>query len=296
MHTIILRHLPAFILGFLLLAGCQKPADIALTPEVIDDNLEVLAVALPDSNIAVSSVDSSGVLPEDQVNYNGSFVVQSVTWDAGSSVLSAAYSRVFFADSIVRVLGRRVGTGGMDVGTLSLNGSLMVKWPYRISLGRIFGVDTSITRGVEYLVDLTQSYQSDHAYSWTVMTRLVPVFTVSIQTPEDLTVLSPRGGAVIPRTKDLDIRWNGGKGKMSVIVSQYDPPTRTVKPILELRVKANNGKAVVPAKLLSTLPQQRYFVLTFILANRKEVTVTQPATGTILVQAAAVHNCYVEVR
>ena len=101
---------------------------------------------------------------------------------------------------------------------------------------------------------------------------------------------------MIPRTKDLDIRWNGGKGKMSVIVSQYDPPTRTVKPILELRVKANNGKAVVPAKLLSTLPQQRYFVLTFILANRKEVTVTQPATGTILVQAAAVHNCYVEVR
>ncbi len=284
------------LIGLLAIAGCQQPADIALTPEVIDDNLEVHAVVLPDSNIVVSSVDSSGILPDDQVRYDGSCVINSVTWDAGSAVYSAAYSRVFFADSVARVLGRKVGVGGLDVGTLALNGSLMPKVPHRIPVDRFFGRDTSIVRGVEYLMDLTQSYQADHAYSWTVYSHLSPVLTVSIDTPEPLLVLSPRGGAVLPRNKNAEILWKGGKGKLSIIVSQYDPLLKRAKPLLELRVKTNTGRAVLPVKLLAMLPAQRYFVLTFILANKKETSVSQPASGTILVQAASVHNSYVEVR
>jgi len=292
-----LQFLPiAALLGLLSVAGCQKPADVALTPEITDDNIEVNAVVLPDTNIAVSSVDSSAVLPDDQVRYDGSCVINSVTWDAGSAAFTAAYSRVFFADSVVRVLGRKVGVGGLDVGTLTLNSALMLKVSHRIPLDRLFGRDTNVVRGVEYLMDLTQSYQADHSYSWTVYSHLSPVFTVGIETPEALSVLAPRGGSVLPRDKNAEILWKGGKGKVSIIVSQYDLLLKRAKPLLELRVKSNTGRAMLPVKLLAMLPAQRYFVLTFILANRKEISVSQPASGTILVQAASVYNSYVEVR
>ena len=296
MRTHALSFLILLLIGLLSIAGCQQPADIALTPEISDDNLEVHAVVLPDSNIAVSSVDSSAVLPDDQVRYDGSCVINSVTWDAGSAVFTTAYSRVFFADSVVRVVGRKVGVGGMDAGALTLNGALMLKIPHRIPVDRFFGHDSTIVRGVEYLMDLTQSYQADHAYSWIVYSHLSPVLNVAIETPEALSVLSPRGGAVLLRNKNAEILWKGGKGKVSIIVSQYDPLLKRAKPLLELRVKANTGRAVLPVKLLAMLPAQRYFVLTFILANRKETPVSQPASGTILVQAASVYNSYVEVR
>jgi hypothetical protein len=295
-RSLLMFGLRVVAIGLLGVAGCQQPADIALTPEITDDNLEVHAVVLPDADIAVSSVDSSAVLPDDQVRFDGSCVINSVTWDAGSVVLNAAYSRVFFADSVVRVLGRKVGVVGMDVGTLTLNSSLMIKVPHRIPVDRLFGRDTSVIRGVEYLMDLTQSYQADHAYSWTVYYHLAPVLTVGIETPEALSVLSPRGGSVLPRNKNAEILWSGGKGKVSIIVSKYDPLLKKATPLLDLRVKANNGRAVLPVKLLAMLPAQRYFVLTFILSNRKEISVSQPATGTIMVQAASVYNSYVELR
>jgi hypothetical protein len=296
MRTHAISFLILLLIGLLAIAGCQQPADIALTPEVSDDNLEVHAVVLPDTNIAVSSVDSSAVLPDDQVRYDGSCVINSVTWDAGTAVFTTAYSRVFFADSVVRVVGRKVGVGGMDAGALTLNGALMLKVPHRIPVARLFGHDSTIVRGVEYLMDLTQSYQADHLYSWIVYSHLSPVLNVAIDTPEPLSVLSPRGGAVLSRNKNAEILWKGGKGKVSIIVSQYDPLLKRAKPLLELRVKANTGRAVLPVKLLAMLPATRYFVLTFILANRKETPVSQPASGTILVQAASVYNSYVEVR
>jgi hypothetical protein len=75
MRTLSFTVLLALLLGALVLAGCKQPTDIELKPDVADDNLELNAVVLPDSHIAVSSVDSSAVLPYDQVRYDGLFAV-----------------------------------------------------------------------------------------------------------------------------------------------------------------------------------------------------------------------------
>ncbi len=280
----------------LLVAGCRQPSDIELVPDEDASNLEVFPVALPDTNIVTSSIDSTGVLPEDQVRYAGTFVINSVTWDAGGVPRTLAYSRVFFADSVVRVLGRHVGFMGQDVGTVTLNNAIMFKLPHRISVGNIIGRDTSVVRGVEYLADLTSSYRSDWQYSWVVISRLVPVLTVTAETPENLTVVLPRGGTIHPRKDDLPVRWVGGKGKMSIIVSVYDPFQKKAKPLLELRARANNGRGVIPAKLLTQLPTGTTFVLTFVLANRKEIQISDPLSGKILTQAASVYSSFIELR
>lgn len=53
---------------------------------------------------------------------------------------------------------------------------------------------------------------------------------------------------------------------------------------------------MIPAKLLTQLPRGTTFVLTFVLANKKEVQVSQPVPGKIFAQAASVYNCFIELR
>lgn len=290
------RLLVVFSLLALAIGGCKHPSEVELVDEASTTNLEAFAVSIPDSNIATASVDSSGVLPDEEIKAAAAFLINAVTWDAGSVKKTVAYSRAFFADSVVRLSGSTVGFIGRDVGSVVLDGALMVKIPHRIPILRPVLSDSAIIRGVEYLSDLTGSYQHDHAYSWTVMNRLQPILTVGERSPEALNVLSPRGGAIHARSSNMPIAWNGGKGKMTVIISYYDVIRKKTRPLLELRVRTNNGRAVIPAKLLAQLPPGTTFVLTFVLANKTVTTVTQPVTGRVLTQAAAVYNVFVELR
>jgi hypothetical protein len=282
------------VLSFI--AGCKQPADIELTSDSDGENLEVYSVASSDPDIATSPVDSIAVLPEEQTKHFGLFVINSVTWDDGSTPRHLTYSRVLVGDTVARVLGRKVGVRGIDLGTLTLNGTPMVKVPHRIPVDRIFGRDTTIVFGVEYLLDLTRSYRANLPYTWTVTPVLGASRSVSIESPESLAVIAPRSGAVFSRSQNAQVRWSGGTGKLTIIVSSYEQARNQVTPVLELKVKAANGKATLPAKLLAMLPANRYFILTFVLANRTTLDVAQPAGGKLLVQAASVYNCYVEVQ
>lgn len=296
MHTQPFTRLAALLTGLFLVAGCQQPAEIELESDPADENLEVYAVNLTDPDVATNPVDSIAVLPDDQTKYAGLFVINSVTWDAGTTVRHLAYSRALVGDTIVRVLGRKVGVRGRDLGTMTLNGMPMYKVPHRIPVNRIFGRDTSIIFGVEYVTGLGQNYLANHVYTWTMTPVSGTPRTVDIETPDSLVVLAPKGGAVFLRGTDADIRWSGGRGKMTIIVSAYEPTLNQLIPVMELRVKANSGRAKFPAKLLAMLPAHRHFVLTFVLANRSVSDVGQPVSATVLVQAAFVHNCYIEVQ
>jgi hypothetical protein len=286
------------ILGLisLVIGGCKHPTEVELVDETVTTNLEAFAVAIPDTNIVTASIDSTGVLPDEEVNASAAFLINMVTWDAGAGRRTVAYSRAFFADSVAKLSSSTVGFIGRDVGSVLLDGGLMLKIPHRIAVARPVLGDSVLVRGVEYLSDLTGSYQHDHAYTWTVINRLQPVLTVTEQTPEALAVLAPRGGAIHSRAVNLPISWNGGKGKMTVIISTYDTVKKKARPLLELRVRTNNGRAVIPAKLLSQLPSGTTFLLTFVLANKTTTTVTQPVSGKVLSQAAAVYNVFVELR
>jgi len=287
------------VLTFLLaagVAGCNQPPEVELTSDETASNLEVLAIVLPDTDIEVTAVDTIGLLPDEQVRYTGSCVMNTIAWDGGAGVKRAAYSRVFVADSSVRAIGRLVGFSGLDLGQVTLNGNPMLKLPHRVPVGRLFGRDSTLVRGVEYLADLTTTYQPDRQYTWTIPLHLAPSLVVTTETPEELKVLSPAGGAIVSRARDLHLRWAGGKGRLSIVVGVFEALQKKSRPLFELRVKANTGHAIIPAKLLAQLPAQRLFVFTFILSNKKEIVQVAPLSGKLFVQAASIHNSYVELR
>ena len=282
---------------FLFLAGCQQPADVELQTGEDISELDLVPVVRPDSIIVTSSVDTSAVLPADQVSYFGQFVVNKVTLDAGAgNTGSFAYSRVLVSDSVVRLLLRKVGYYGIDVGGVSLNGIPMVKVAHRIAVRSLLLRDTVLTSGVEYLADVTGTYQPLAQYTWSAPSTTTVAASVSIVAPGKLTVLAPRGGNVYSRAKDLIIGWSGSGGRLQIIVSVYEPLLRRSYPILELRPRRETGKALLPASVLQQFPRGPYYVFTFILHNRKEIGIAQAPAARILVQAAEVYNSYIELR
>jgi len=213
-------------------AGCTQPPEVELTADENVTNLEVLPVVLPAGDIEMTAVDTVGVLPDEQVRYTGSCVINTVTWDGGTGAKRAAYSRVFVADTGVRATGRLVGFSGLDLGLVTLNDNLMLRSPHRIPVGQLFGQDSVLTRGVEYLADLTTTYQPDRQYTWTLPMHLAPDLVVTTETPEELNVVSPAGGTIVSRTRDLHLRWTGGKGRLSVILGVFNPLQKKSRPLL----------------------------------------------------------------
>jgi len=286
----------AIVFG-LVLSGCQQPTDVRLVPETYATDLEIVPVLKPDTLIASAPVDSSAILPSEQASYSGQFVLHNVKLDAGAGRIdSFAYSRVIVADSVARYVLRPVGFTGVDLGPVLLNGTPLIRVPHRITVLALSVRDTALIRGIEYVGDLTQSYQPNTQYTWTAPLSPHGPISIGIRSPDALTVQSPVGGSTISRSQDLLVRWKGGNGKLRIIVSTYNPLTKRTVPVLELRPRRNTGTGLIPASMLRQFPGGPFFVFTFILSNRQELTAVQGLTGKILVQAASVYNSYIKLQ
>jgi len=296
-----MKHLAIIVCGALTLAGCTQPADVELTRDGYETDLEVRAVVVPDTNVVVPEVDATGVLPEELMTVNGVMLINDIRNEESiDNIAITSYALLFLADSTVSNLsGRMIGYSGADLGTVSLNGQPMTQLPHRVVLRRLLRPDTTLLRGYEYLADLTGQYRPGELYTWTYMHQSMGDHSESILAPERVQVQSPPviGQGVVERTRDLELLWRGGQGTLSIIISAFDVQSRRARPLLELRSRANSGRALLPAKILQQLARlQHRFVFTFVLANRRELRPGVNDAGRILIQAASIVNRHVELR
>jgi hypothetical protein len=286
---------------FLCQAGCQKPSPLTVEPPVESPagSLLVTALSTLDTNITVNAIDSIGVLPTDQTMYSGLFLVNSVKYDNGHGILSLAYASAYFGDRNRPLLvnGKVVGYYGIDlmpyaVSPLKISGIPMIRYPYKIHIG-----SRDTTFGYMYRAAFA-SLQPKTSFNWDDPgpdpARLSP-FQDSVQMPEDLKVLAPVGGAILSRSKQVDLRWSGS-GNLVIVISTYNTLTGKTKPVLQLQPAVNTGKAVIDPHVLQLLPQVRNFVFTFIIANRVDRLLGALPQDRILVQAASVSNSYVQLQ
>jgi len=299
-----MRNLAVLIcVSFLCQVGCQKPSPLTVEPPVAQPagSLSVTIVANPDTNIAVNSIDSVGVLPTDQTNYSGLFLVNNVKYDYGHGAIPAASVSAYFGDRNrpLVVNGKIIGYYGIDlmpsaITPLKLGGIPMIRYPYRIHIG-----DRDTTFGFTYRAPayFLAMIQPQTRYDWDDpgpdTTRLLP-FKDSVVTPGDLTVLAPQGGSILSRLKPVELRWKGN-GNISIIVSTYNILTGKTRPILQFQPAVNTGEAVIDPSVLQLLPRTRYFVFTFIIANKgdRQLGGLSPSDR-ILVQASSVYNSYLQ--
>ena len=287
------------VLAAVLLAGCNDPAPVELLPPPDTSGFEIVAIAAVDTSTDSPQVDSTAVLPADRVRFAGYFGVTKIVLDNGDTLRTAAVSRVLLENRSrpIRLLGHLWGFHGVNVGTLTLNGTPMIRIPHRIRIRRQL-LDTVVTAGVEYLQDIGATHGPGLPYTWLASApdSLAP-FEFTTTTPENITVQSPAGGSIVSRFRDLPLRW-AGQGNLSIVISGYLPGTRRTIPLLRLRPRVNTGSLIIPRKIMSLLPADRfrYFAFSFILENRSESNTIGGYDGPILIQAASVYTSFVEVR
>ena len=288
----------AFLL-IILLAGCHQPNPVEVTPDTEEPQLEVTSLAMVDTSVYQAAIDSVAVTPSDQDSYAGLLLVNNVRFDGetrwGNFTVSTSSVSVTDRSRPLQVLGKTFGYYGIRlIGTtpltlLKVNGLAMREKPHKI---RVAGIPVSF--GYEYDRDVSSIYQPDIPVTWSAAPDSLGPVQVSIQTPANLTVTTPADGSIIPRDQDLKLKWVG-EGELQIVLSTYNPLGKQSKPILKLHPLANKGHARVSAAILQALPGDRYYVFTFIVANRKEVRVDRNgASVLVLAQAASVHNVYVE--
>lgn len=287
------------VLAAVLLAGCNDPAPVELVPPPDTGGFEIVAIAAVDTSNDSPQVDSTGVLPSDRARFAGYFGVTRIVLDNGGTVRTAATSRALLENRArpIRLLGHLWGFHGMNVGTLTLNGTDMVRIPHRVRIRRQL-LDTVVTAGVEYLQDVSASHGPGLPYTWaaTAPDSLAP-FEFTTTTPENITVQSPAGGSVVSRLRDLQLRWTG-RGSLTIVISGYLPGSRHTIPLFRLKPRVNSGSLMIPRKIMSLLPVDRFraFAFSFILENRSESQTIGGYDGLILIQAASVYTSFVEVR
>ena len=296
-----MRKIPVIYVSLLFAVGCQKPSPLTVEPPggSPSGSLEVTVLSNPDTNIAVNPVDSSGVLPADQTQYSGLFLVNTVKYDNGHGVLNVAFASAYFGDRNrpFVVNGKTIGYYGINLMPLAsliplkIGGIAMMRVPYRIHYGT-----RDTTFGWMYRA-VFASVQPKFQYEWDDEDP-DPVFSPvhfhdTVQSPEDLRVLSPAGGSVLSRSTPVQLRWTGG-GPIRIVISTYNVLTGKTRPVLQLKPDVNTGSAVVETSLLALLPQARNYVFTFVIANRSERLLGQQLQDRTLVQAASVYNTYVQ--
>jgi hypothetical protein len=278
-------------------AGCQKPDPVVVDPvESTEGLVEVTPIAAPDTNQTLTSVDTTGVTPQDAANFTAFVLIANVEYDAGpAGSATQAFSTVYFADRANPFFfnGKTLGFFGLDLSpAITINGLPMIRLPHRL---RVPGVLRDTTFGYVYAKDLVGLHQPNTMYTWAVPTvSAMGAFSTSIVTPDNVQVLAPAGGSVLPRNRDLLLRWTG-KGELNLVISVINPLTKRVRPLMKLHPRINTGKAIIDQRVLQLLPPERFFVFTFVIANRREPPPVTPYQGSILVQAASVHNIYVEL-
>lgn len=277
--------LPILLLGGIL--ACEPPGEIQIRP--YDDGIDVTSLVEPDTVFGFSPIDSSALLPRDQTGFDGSLVLNSVRHDRGNGIIQFSFARAFIGDMNRPVIGStgHLGFHGFHLGTILLNGVPMIERPHLLP-----GIDSVVVAGFEYVAGPVFRYMPGTTYTWSVDS--IGVSGVTIEAPEIIEVSAPAGGSIVSREEPLHLEW-ASEGEVVIIVSHIDRIGRP-SPMLHLR-PWNNGYAVVPPKVLELLLPDGTYLLTFIRANREELTIDRPfVNGMLLVQAASVHNVVIQLR
>jgi hypothetical protein len=229
-------------------------------------------------------------------------LVSGVKYDAGSVRQTVSYSSVAFTDKNhpVELDGRTLGFRGIDLGRVQLNGMDMIGVQRYIHLFGfpISGRDTAV--GPLYVLANRNgndakdfNFRGNAWFEWQV--ERFSSASVGIQTPDEITITSPRSTSTISKNEDLRVQWTGKPELFRVIISALR--TSDIQPILQINIKKLDGDITIPAKILGLLPTDTFhtFVFSFISSRTEEHEVSA-FSEKVFVAASSIHDVVLTIQ
>jgi hypothetical protein len=307
MLTKLLPRLILLACTIIILAGCHDKMPVEVVSDQPADDLEVASLQLSiETSLSKSIVDTTGVLNTEQSKYRATMFLSGVKYDLGTTRQTVSYSSVTFSDKNlpVDVDGRELGFRGIDLGRVQLNGMDMIQSQRFIHLFDlpIFG-DRDTAVGPAYVLANRNgkdaknfNFLGNSRFEWDINARIpIDTFSISVQTPDEITIISPKSTSIISKNDDLHVQWTGKVESFRVIISGLRGSD--IQPILQINLKKSDGNITIPAKILALLPTDTYqtFVFSFISSKTKEVQVSN-FSDEIFVVASSIHDVVLTVQ
>ncbi len=267
-----------------LLVACQKPTEVRVTEDAL---LEIESVTEPDPAIDRGSVDSTALLPREQEKFAGLITVASVKTDNGAGIESKSFVHAVFENrnnSIVVGGFKRFFLFPLGLPRVTVGGNTV------FLLGREIRFGNQVI-GTEYIREIAFTPEASYRFE-AAGSDSVSAFSVPIEAPDNILVLSPVGGQRIVRDNDVPLRWTG-RGELFLIISARNALGRLI-PILNIKPRRNEGQALLTKKILNGLPRGTY-IFTFGLSKKNENFMVGRFRGKVLVRGLSVYNVRVEL-
>jgi hypothetical protein len=295
----------------LVLSACQENNPLDLVENPVAEPVEVILPRERDTSVVQeTTLDLTGLIQQDNDTYPGTVLVAGVKSDVGGVRTHLSYSRILLKDlrSPITVKGnfgtytgyqhREVGTAKLDdvefdVAEWIIQIKSLILLPVRAGFFYKLGFDgIQVTKPMEYIPRHQYLVEANGKGD-------IKPFGLTIDSPDEVTLLNPRPEGLVFRDEDLVIRWAGQPGdSVRVIISTYDETRgRALKPLMVLRASPRSNSVVFPSKLLKLIPTDHAdrYMMTFVSANRRGASL-DGYPYPVLLQAASIHNILITLR
>lgn len=312
----------AIVMLLLLLSACQENNPVQLAENSIAEPIEVILPRERDTTVVQSdttliqetTVDLTGLIQQDDESYPGTVLVTGVKSDVGSARTRWAYSRLLLRDvrdslQVKGNFGSYTGYGYryLEVGRAKLDDTEFDVAEWIIQIKSLTLLPITVRAGFFYKLgyDGIQSskqiaYLPDHQYVVSAEGKGdIKPFGLTLESPDEVTLLHPNTQALVFRDEDLVLRWAGrAADSVRVIISTFDEIRgRASKPLMVLAASPRGNSLVVPSRVLKLIPTSAggRYLMTFVSANRR-IALIDGYPYKVLLQAASIHNILISLR
>ena len=304
-NIIIYSAIVLIITTVFMLNGCDNPAPT----ELVQDNgsgqnpiqVQVISKDTADG-FYNNGFDTTGVsVPDTGYSTVIYLIGTKITYNSSTEKISSAQALFFNRKSPVRGLnGRIIGYHTLLPGDIEFNNYRARLVPYRVRYNFMGNfIDTLL--GERYISSssmLNPMYQFNFNYNSLVKFQMLSTFGNSIEfdipTPAEIVGKVKLTGILKNKTLTAELDWNSNYQKQIEIILGVIKKNQK-NPIPLFKFSANdNGKLIVPDKLLNAIPSTKYDRIVFSFVRKLEESKTVKGNN-IYVSSQSIHSIILDI-
>ena len=269
MKSLIKYFLLLFLIGSFL--GCNNPQPTALIED--NDPIEIEVLTKNPAEPTSFGIDSTG-LNDNPARFTNVITVAGIKQTIRGISFKSSFAQAAFFDKTKPVFGlngKLIGYSTLTPGNVFFSNQKAERRQFRIR----YGVNKDTSLGLRYVLHrrgiLGDPFNFD--FNSNINFRFVPdissAVSFDIATPPEIFLNYRLAGSKSNKNLNLLLEWNAGNVKnFEILISIIDDPRNIVFPLYKIKT-ADDGKFVMPKKLLEELAA-RFDKLEFTLTRKFE--------------------------
>ena len=266
------------ILSALIYWGCDKPAPTEFLD--VEEQLQVEVISKnPDDEFYSNGFDSTGIT-ENPTRYTNLISVSGIKTTRNSSTVKSSFAQAVFFDKNSPIFspgGRLLGYKTRTPGIIKFNNTPARLHPFKIRF-RGHGGPADTTLGFNYILSSGRMQHSDNfnfEFNSSVKFDYLPIlpannFSFNIPTPPEIFSTAKLSGKFVEKNLNVLLEWNKSDyKKFEIIVGAFVKNKQEMFPLFRITTR-DDGRLVIPSKLINQIPADRFDKLVFSLVRKYE--------------------------